>query len=68
MSKLKPCPFCGRKAHLERIGNKDCGFWWVSCDCGVLMSGKAYGVDGGDDSKKSKQELIGSWNRREKDE
>ena len=54
MRKLKPCPFCGGKAHLEDLG-------WphhVYCeDCGVVMTSTKYGEDGED-------EACEKWNRR----
>ena len=55
MSELKPCPFCGSKAHTPLIQS----MWFVECDnkdCGALM--------GFDAEKVSQEEAISAWNRR----
>lgn len=51
---LKPCPFCGGKAHVMMMGYPH----WVYCgDCGAKVHGKVVGADG-------VQESIKAWNRR----
>jgi len=56
MVKLKPCPFCGGRAVLEKIG-------WphlVSCiKCGARMISIKWEKDG-------EQEAVKKWNQRVK--
>lgn len=48
MNELKPCPFCGGKAHIMRGGH------WIACeDC---QSESGY--------YSTKEEAIEAWNRR----
>jgi len=61
MTELKPCPFCGGEAILDRHD--------IFCDCGVKMqipmyvSGKE-SVDGFPTYEEARQEMIEAWNRR----
>ena len=63
--KLKPCPFCGDEAHLDRHD--------IFCDCGVKMvipmfvHGKE-SVGGFPTYEEARQEMIKKWNRRADDE
>lgn len=53
-SELKPCPFCGKKARLQRIGKS----YYVTCDgsyCKIKPTTWAYSV---------KEKAIEEWNRR----
>lgn len=58
---LKPCPFCGDEAHLDRHD--------IFCDCGVKMAipmfvhGKE-SVGGFPTYEEARQEMIENWNRR----
>ena len=59
--KLKPCPFCGGKAHIEDISEPDDmgPIWMILCKkCGASAS---FGMDGCDATK---VEAVDSWNRR----
>lgn len=61
MSELKPCPFCGGKAHLDREE--------IFCDCGAKMSFPLYvwgaaACDGFPTYEQSKEMAIKAWNRR----
>ena len=58
MEKLKPCPFCGGKAHIMKMGYPH----WIYCeDCGAKVHGRVVGeVDG-------KKASIEAWNRRTND-
>jgi hypothetical protein len=53
---LKPCPFCGAKAHFE----KDSGGWeWVECEsCGIQSNQSASLMDD------CKPKLREEWNAR----
>ena len=57
MDKLKPCPFCGGEAKLNRqitpLGKKQ---WTVKCDCGVLFH-----------YRNRRWKAIEAWNRRASD-
>ena len=59
--KLKPCPFCGDEAHLDRHD--------IFCDCGVKMEIPVFvhgkeSVGGLPTYEEAKQEMIENWNRR----
>ena len=69
MTKLKPCPFCGKEVSIADMG----GFWTVtrgteestSCQCRVFMESDLY--HDMESKKKTKDNLIKSWNRRAED-
>ena len=51
MSELKPCPFCGGKAHIH---NSVVGIWWYACDqCKAETRASSY-----------KSDALEIWNRR----
>jgi Lar family restriction alleviation protein len=51
MAKLKPCPFCGGKAHVMQMGFPH----WVYCeDCGAKVQGGTC----------EEKDSIKAWNRR----
>jgi len=53
--KLKPCPFCGGKAHIMKMGYPH----WIYCEkCGAKVHG---GVVGEEEGEKAS---IEAWNRR----
>ena len=55
MDKLKPCPFCGGKAHIMKMGYPH----FVYCkDCGAKIHG---GVIGEEEGEKASVE---AWNKR----
>ena len=59
--KLKPCPFCGGRAHIEDISEPDDmgPIWMILCKkCGASAS---FGMDGCDATQ---VETVDSWNRR----
>lgn len=59
--KLKPCPFCGGRAHIEDISEPDDmgPIWMILCKkCGASAS---FGMDG---CNATKVEAVDSWNRR----
>ena len=59
--KLKPCPFCGGRAHIEDISEPDDmgPIWTILCEkCGASAS---FGMDGCDATQ---VETVDSWNRR----
>lgn len=63
--KLKPCPFCGDEAHLDRHD--------IFCDCGVKMEIPMYvhkkeSVGGFPTYEEARQEMIENWNRRANNE
>lgn len=48
MAELKPCPFCGGEAHIQKSGN------WIRCaECGAETD--YYDIE---------EEAIAAWNRR----
>lgn len=48
MNELRPCPFCGGKAHIMRGGH------WIACEDCQSESGYC----------STKEEAIEAWNRR----
>ena len=55
MSKLKPCPFCGKQPYIKHLFDD---VIWVECrnsDCQVIPTTR---------HKKTKKEAIEAWNRR----
>jgi|GEM_PF-3520010 len=58
--KLKPCPFCGKKARLGSLGG-DKSNWLIWCKCGHAVSETGCGY--GD----TKEEIIKAWNTRAED-
>ena len=53
-NELKPCPFCGGQATLEREENDD---WIVWCRCGCVLG--AFGAS---------DEAETAWNRRSRND
>ena len=52
MSVLKPCPFCGGKADINRCGNR----WQAWCrHCATIQMGEFYDTEA---------DAIAAWNRR----
>lgn len=52
---LKPCPFCGGKANIMKMGYPH----WIYCeDCGAKVHGGVVGEEEGE------QASIEAWNRR----
>lgn len=62
MAELKPCPFCGGKAYIDREE--------IFCDCGAKMPFPFYewgipdGNEGFPEYKAARAEAIERWNRR----
>ena len=53
---LKPCPFCGGKAIVNRRTNRYVDWWLVSCPkCHITQAGSEH---------ESSFEAIEAWNRR----
>ena len=63
---LKPCPFCGKKAEIKRIG-RSCttNFYMVTC-----FTSRCYGrqYTYGTSPFTNKEEAVNSWNRRKGEE
>lgn len=58
MDKLKPCPFCGGTARIERCSYmRDYIIYCEGCDSYFLL----------DDVYAKGEDLIGAWNRRVKE-
>lgn len=58
--KLKPCPFCGRKAYLKSECRQDTGKvgYWVECDFGFCSVNPSTYISS------TKQIAVKAWNRR----
>lgn len=55
---LKPCPFCGGEAFLEKHHNRFIDWWIVGCtQCNIKQCGRIYEFP---------FEAIEAWNRRAK--
>ena len=74
MSKLKPCPFCGRKAELhyyeidEPFTFTECGYEIYCCHCGIRFKERLNRIPQFDEKADiKKQNLIERWNRRVND-
>lgn len=74
MSKLKPCPFCGRKAELhyyeidKPFTFTECGFEIYCCHCGIRFKERLNRIPQFDEKADiKKQNLIERWNRRVND-
>ena len=53
---LKPCPFCGGKAKIMKMGYPH----WIYClDCGARVHGRVVG------EKEGEEASIKAWNRRD---
>lgn len=64
MTKLKPCPFCGKEVFLTTDHNSETG-WWFTIDClndECLMSCNDSCVSTG--WQRTEIEAIEAWNRR----
>lgn len=66
--KLKPCPFCGgTELSLE---NTHTPSYWISCECGVEMHGRALGTTATSHEarvrahQRGKRAAIAAWNSR----
>lgn len=58
MDKLKPCPFCGGTAHIERISYiRDYIIYCEECDSYFML----------DELCAKEEDLIDAWNRRVKE-
>ena len=73
MSKLEPCPFCGREVCISKIGVAMNAFQYIILhkdfinDCRAFMESTVC-IDGlKDGERESKKNLIKSWNRRVKE-
>lgn len=55
IDKLKPCPFCGKSAHIRRSSHWSGGFQ-IACGTGCIRTKKYYNED----------EVIATWNKRSK--
>ena len=56
MTELKPCPFCGGKAKIMKMGYPH----WIYClDCGARVHGRVIG------EKEGEEASIKAWNRRD---
>lgn len=56
---LKPCPFCGGKAHVMNMGYPH----WIYCeDCGAQVHGRVIG------EREGVLASVKAWNRRASDE
>ena len=63
-NELKPCPFCGDEAHLDRHD--------IFCDCGAKIEIPQYvnskvSIGGFPTYEEAKQQMIEAWNRRTND-
>ena len=62
MDKLKPCPFCGGYAHIEKTGSitafRDAVIYCEGCDSYFVL----------DSFKATEKDAIKAWNRRANDE
>lgn len=58
MTKLKPCPFCGGYAHVDKTGSittfRDSAIYCEGCDSWFLL----------DSYKATENDLIKAWNNR----
>ena len=67
MTELKPCPFCGGRARLFRIGHQNgTAFddWGIECvSCGAMPW--AFSVYRFEDEAEIREKCAAKWNRRE---
>lgn len=56
MAELKPCPFCGGYAHLDKAYSyfRDTVIYCEGCDCVFTL----------DDRSTSTEEIVNAWNKR----
>lgn len=76
-TKLKPCPFCGGEVSISE-NNADCIRHYYSitrgdgenqCKCKLFMESELFYIDDEQSDKDNiKEELIATWNRREKND
>ena len=73
MTELKPCPFCGGKVTIAKMGDSKIGRRWFvtrgtnkskSCSCRVFMESDLFYSDNKDAADIAKQQLVEAWNRR----
>lgn len=62
MAELKPCPFCGGYAHIDKTGSltlfRNAAIYCEGCDTYFLL----------DSLRATEEDLINAWNRRNDDE
>lgn len=58
MDELKPCPFCGREAHIKEVVSCCDKLYTVGCSDSECMGYETWLL------KPAKEEAIAAWNRR----
>lgn len=75
MAELKPCPFCGGRVSIAKMGDNGNTWWFVTrgydedrCTCRLFMESEDFFYDAPEEEQSArKAELIEAWNRRAKD-